>query len=309
MSTGVAYVGRFAPSPTGPLHLGSLMTAVASFLHARQSAGTWLLRIEDIDPSREAPGATDSILRTLDRFDLHWDGPVIYQHERLPIHEATANHLLREGLAFLCSCSRKDLQDLENTSELGPRYPGYCRNKRRHTKNMAIRVRAEPGNIRFRDLLQGELEVDVAALVGDYLVYRKDRLPAYYLACVLDDYDQRVSHIVRGSDLLLAAAVQQHLARALGQSHSFVYAHLPVLVDARGRKLSKQQGAPAVDDARAASVAFEMLKILGCDVPAELRGARPATLWNWAVQHWDARRLANERTIVIDDGAPRTSRA
>jgi glutamyl-Q tRNA(Asp) synthetase len=291
----MSYVGRFAPSPTGPLHLGSLLAAAASFLHAREAQGRWLVRIEDIDPPREAPGAADEILRTLDAMDLHWDGPVVYQSSRLAHYRSVSEALLRQGLAFRCSCSRKTLRKQGEPGELGPPYPGTCRERRAHSGATAVRVRVEPGVISFDDELQGLVRHDLAELVGDYVIYRKDDLPAYHLAVVLDDAEQGITHIVRGRDLLLATCVHRHLQRVVG-ARSPQYRHFPVLTDAAGRKLSKQQGAPPVDASRSGDLASEVLRLLGFAPTAEILGASPSSQWLWAVEHWQDAQASPQTT-------------
>jgi glutamyl-Q tRNA(Asp) synthetase len=290
----MSYVGRFAPSPTGSLHLGSLTTAVASFLHARQRGGEWLVRIEDIDPPREVAGAAAEILRTLEAFGLHWDREVLYQSTRFDRYRETAEELLASGLAFRCSCSRKDVLD----ASPGGRYPGTCRARRRHSGATAVRVRVDPGEIIFADALQGPVSRDLGRAEGDYLIYRRDALPAYHLAVVCDDFDQGVDTIVRGIDLLDPTSVHWHLQRTLALPHPR-YLHIPVLVNAAGQKLSKQTGAAAVDRRSAAEIAQFVLTYLGLSVPAELKGARPATLWAWALPRWEITELKGVRSINI----------
>lgn len=285
------YVGRFAPSPTGPLHLGSLTTAVASYLHARQAGGQWLVRIEDIDPPRAVPGASDDILRTLEAFDLHWDGPVLYQSQRHEQYAATAQRLLLHGLAFRCSCSRSALR--EAGAEGGP-YPGTCRTRTIHEQPTALRVFVEAGLERFIDGLQGEIVTDLAATTGDYVIWRRDDLPAYHLAVVTDDAAQGVTTIVRGCDLIEPTAVHLHLQRVLGLEAP-QYFHTPVLLNASGQKLSKQTGAVAVRAADRAAVAHRVLERLGATVPNELAGSTPRDLWRWAVEDWRIESLRNRR--------------
>ena len=209
----MSYVGRFAPSPTGPLHVGSLATAVASYLHARQSRGEWLVRIEDIDPPREVPGAADEILRTLEAFELEWDRTVLYQSARLEAYAAAANQLLADGRAFRCRCSRSEIR-AANDGESG-RYPGTCRDLRVPRGDAAVRVRVDAGLVIFDDGLQGTIETDLLATLGDYVVVRRDGLPAYHLAVVLDDAEQGVTTIVRGIDLLDSTAAHVHLQGVL----------------------------------------------------------------------------------------------
>jgi glutamyl-Q tRNA(Asp) synthetase len=290
----VSYVGRFAPSPTGPLHIGSLATAVASFLHARQARGAWLVRIEDIDPPREAPGAADSILETLEALGLEWDGPVLYQSSRLEAYRAAAERLLAEGRAFRCRCSRSEIR----AGSGGPsaRYPGTCRERGLPDADTAIRARVEPGLVRVADGLQGSLETNLAAASGDYVIVRRDGLPAYHLAVVLDDAAQGVTTIVRGVDLLDSTAAHVHLQSSLGLATPLYY-HLPVVVNAQGQKLSKQTGAPAIH-AGESGVAARVLELLGVDVPRELTAERPTTIWQWALARWSIDTLRGRRALA-----------
>jgi glutamyl-Q tRNA(Asp) synthetase len=231
----VSYVGRFAPSPTGPLHLGSLVTAVASFLHARQAGGEWLVRIEDIDPPREVAGAAAEILRTLESLGLEWDRSVLYQSSRLNAYREAAERLLATGQAFRCNCSRSVVRAATETAS--GRYPGTCRDKRLTGPDTAIRVRvAQPSMIRFVDGLQGAHSTRLDESTGDYVVLRRDGLPAYHLAVVLDDAAQGITTIVRGVDLLDSPAAHVHLQGVLGMSPPD-YRHLPIVVNEQGQKL------------------------------------------------------------------------
>lgn len=257
------------------------------------------MRIDDIDAPREVPGAADSILRTLEAFDLNWDGPVLYQSSRLSLYADMAHVLLEQGLAFRCSCTRKELRMQTQVSELGPRYAGTCRTRSEHHEPTSIRALAEPGPTSFHDLLQGRIVVDVADLTGDFVIHRKDDLPAYHLATLVDDHEQGITDIVRGRDLLLATGVQLHLARMMGLSPTPSYAHIPVLVDSKGNKLSKQQGALAVDVRNPGASAALTLVMLGCDLPPELQGARPAAIWEWAIAHWHLESLAGQTSIRV----------
>ena len=291
----MSYVGRFAPSPTGPLHLGSLTTAVASYLHARQAGGEWLVRVEDIDPLREPPGAAAEILRTLDAFGLHWDRDVLYQSTRFAEYRAAAQALLDRGIAFRCSCSRKDV---EESSGGGRRYPGICRSRTVHAGATAIRVLVEPGFVGFRDGLQGCVEADLSAAEGDYVVYRRDDFPAYHLAVVLDDHWQGVDTIVRGADLLTTTLVHCHLRPLVGLPEPR-YFHLPVVSDRRGVKLSKQTGAAPVGVVYSAETAVRVLELLGLEVPDDGRGAPGAELWAWALGQWKIEELIGRQSIHI----------
>ena len=292
----MGYVGRFAPSPTGPLHIGSLTTAVASWLHARQQGGEWLVRVEDIDPPREQPGAADAILRTLDAFGLHWDREVLFQSSRLAAYADAVARLLDGGLAFLCSCTRSEVRAL--AGENAP-YPGTCRARVHHQRDTAVRARVEPGVIRFDDGVQGVVENRLDRTLGDYVIRRRDGLPAYHLAVVVDDAAQGVTDVVRGVDLLESTAAHIHLQRALGLPTPR-YWHVPVVVDAAGAKLSKQTGAPGLTTASTAA-AVEALAYLGLDVPRELERERPEVLWEWALPRWRIEGLAR-RTQVMHTG-------
>jgi glutamyl-Q tRNA(Asp) synthetase len=291
----LGYVGRFAPSPTGPLHLGSLVTAVASFLHARQSRGEWLVRIEDIDPPREVPGAADGILRTLEAFELEWDRPVLYQSTRRAAYEAVADRLIANGQAFHCRCSRSEVRAASD-GEPG-RYPGTCRDRQFGPEDAAVRVRVVPGLVTLDDGLQGTVRTDLAATLGDYVVVRRDGLPAYHLAVVLDDAEQGVTTIVRGIDLLESTTAHVHLQGVLGLRQPR-YLHLPIVVNERGQKLSKQTGAPTVG-AYAAATAATALKLLGLAVPPALASERPGVLWRWAIEHWNVAALRGRRELAV----------
>ncbi|MFO7288032.1 MAG: tRNA glutamyl-Q(34) synthetase GluQRS [Gammaproteobacteria bacterium] len=296
----MAYVGRFAPSPTGPLHAGSLLTAVASFLHARQADGEWLVRIEDIDPPREVPGAADEILRALEALDLTWDRSVLYQRQRLDVYADAVRRLVDQGLAFACRCSRSTIR--AQTAEPGARvgYPGTCRELGLPADDAAVRMRVDAPWDSFEDGLQGRYDAPRSAGYEDYVIRRRDGLPAYHLAVVIDDAFQGVTTIVRGHDLLECVPAQRHLQAALGLPHPRYY-HVPVLVGPTGQKLSKQTGARAIDTRDPSREAFAALERLGATPPAELEGARPAELWAWAIEHWDIERLRGVAAIPIGD--------
>lgn len=290
------YVGRFAPSPTGPLHIGSLATAVASYLHAKQNDGEWLVRIEDIDPPREVAGAAAAILRTLEQFDLHWDREVVYQSTRVDAYRGAAEDLLRAELAYRCSCTRAELRERRSDESAPLRYPGTCRTRNTHERATAIRVLTTPPPIEFSDALQGEQACSLESTSGDYVIFRRDGLPAYHLAVVLDDAEQHVTHVIRGVDLLDSTTAHIHLQEILGLATP-AYGHLPVIVNAAGQKLSKQTGARPVDDEPPGLTAFELLRRLGLEPPHELRGDRPDALWRWAIPRWDMRRLTGHAVL------------
>lgn len=279
--TGV--VGRFAPSPTGPLHFGSVVTAVASWLDARARGGRWLLRIDDLDPPREQPGAGETIIRTLEALALHWDGPVTWQSRRAAAHADALAALDRAGATFPCACTRR---------EAGPGpYPGTCRGglpAGRRARATRVRVDATP--VRIVDRVQGPYEQRLDAVCGDFIVRRADGLVAYHLACVVDDAAAGVNDIVRGVDLLDSTPRQVHLQRLLGLPEP-AYAHLPVVLGPGGEKLSKQTGAPGVRPADAPAALAAALGFLGLSPGADLRGAPPASLLAWALERWSPARL------------------
>jgi glutamyl-Q tRNA(Asp) synthetase len=282
--------------------LGSLATAVASFIHARQASGEWLVRIEDIDPPREVPGAADDILRTLEAFELEWDRPVLFQSRRLAAYDAAAERLLAARRAFRCRCSRSEIR-AANEGESG-RYPGTCRDLHIPPGDAAVRVRVDPGRVIFDDGVQGAIETDLLASLGDYVVVRRDGLPAYHLAVVLDDAEQGVTTIVRGVDLLDSTAAHVHLQGALGLETPRYY-HLPVVVNEQGQKLSKQTGATAID-ARDGAAAARVLALLGLAVPPALAGERPGVLWRWAAERWNIDSLRGQRELAHHSVMPLT---
>ena len=276
MSAGTGYVGRFAPSPTGPLHAGSVVAALASWLDARAHRGRWLLRIEDIDPPRERAGATASILETLRRLGLHWDGEPVLQSTRRPAYAAALDALVARGLAYPCGCTRREIADSQPRTG-GPRerhgelrYPGTCSAGLPPGRApRAWRLRVPDGIVRFDDRRLGPQAQDLAAEVGDFVLRRADGLWAYQLAVVVDDAAQGVTDVVRGTDLLGSTARQVVLARALGL-RSPRWLHVPVVAGPDGDKLSKQNGATAVDASRPLEVLDAALRHLGIAPPAEV---------------------------------------
>ena len=285
------YVGRFAPSPTGPLHFGSAITAIGSYVCARAAGGRWHVRIDDIDPARELPVASGSILRTLARLGLDWDGPVSYQSTRREQHQSAVQTLLGRGAAYRCICSRQRVA--------GPRYPGTCRTQYpaanvRH----AVRILAPVGLVVVRDRIQGEYAHDVQDTFGDFVIWRVEDLPAYHLATVLDDAVLGVTEVVRGADLLDSTPRQRILQSAFGLPTPS-YAHLPLALDRQGFKLSKQTGATALDDSPATAIVSAALGVLGHAPPRELAGAEVAELLNWARQHWQLSRVPRQVPATV----------
>lgn len=284
-------VGRFAPSPTGPLHFGSLVAAIGSYLQARQAGGRWLVRMEDVDRPREMAGAADSILRALEHFGLEWDGPVWYQSRRTDFYEAALQQLQQTGLLYPCACSRKEIADSATTGIDGLIYPGSCREGVGTGKGVrAWRVRVQDELLQFTDKVQGLQGHNLAREIGDFVVKRADGLFAYQLAVVVDDAGQGVTEVVRGADLLLSTPRQIYLQQLLNLAAP-VYAHLPVALNAQGEKLSKQTLAPSVAEAQPARLWPAVLAFLGHPLPLELVGAEVASVRAWALQNWDMERV------------------
>lgn len=287
----VPYIGRFAPSPTGPLHFGSLVAAVGSYLRARRAGGRWLLRIEDLDPPRESPEAAAQILRALERYGMGWDGEVVYQSRRHGAYEAALEHLGEQGAVYACDCSRRTLRASARMGPYGPVYPGTCaRRPRPPPGRHALRVRTDDRPVAFVDALQGARRQRLRSEVGDYVVRRADGLHAYQLAVVIDDAWQGITEVVRGADLLDSTARQIHLQRLLALPTPG-YLHLPVAVDAAGEKLSKQTGAAPLPERGRAAMLVRALRFLGQDCPRDLARATPARVWEWALEHWSEARL------------------
>jgi glutamyl-Q tRNA(Asp) synthetase len=286
-----AYCGRFAPSPSGPLHFGSLVTALASFLQARHQGGRWLVRMEDLDTPRNLPGAAATILRQLDAFGLSADGTVLNQSTRLRAYSEALAHLAARHLTFGCACSRQDLGE--------GIYPGTCRGGLPPGgRARAVRVRVTDETIIFQDAIQGEFRQNLAREVGDFVVRRADNIVAYHLAVVVDDAWQGVSEIVRGADLLDSTPRQIYLQRLLGLPTP-QYAHLPIVLNEQGQKLSKQNGARAIASARHAEILYTCLEFLGQRPEPQLRGATPSEVLDWGVAHWSLSRVPRCRTIAV----------
>lgn len=292
------YIGRFAPSPTGPLHFGSLLAALASCLEARQQDGQWLVRMEDIDPPREVTGAADLILRTLEHYGFTWDGPVRYQSRRDEAYRAALDELQHSGALYACRCSRRETLEAAAAANLPPGvYPGTCRGEGYTVSGPgALRVRTDGAVIEFTDRLQGTQRQALEREVGDFVVRRADGLWAYQLAVVVDDADQSITHIVRGSDLLDSTPRQIHLQHLLGLPTPR-YLHLPVAVNAAGEKLSKQTFAPALPMDNPLPPLWQALAFLGQQPPTELLEGDIAALWRWAVAHWNTAAIPALRAI------------
>ena len=293
--------GRFAPSPTGPLHFGSLVAAVGSYLEARSSGAQWLVRMEDVDTPRNVPGAADDILRTLERFGFAWDGAVLYQSARLDAYAAALERLQSAGLAYGCACSRKEIADSATRPAVdgGLAYPGTCRAglpPGRAARAWRLRVAEE--EVAFVDRLQGRIAQSLAHDVGDFVLKRADGLFAYQLAVVVDDAFQGITQVVRGADLLASTPRQIWLQRCLGYATPG-YAHLPVAANAAGEKLSKQTRAAPLDGGRAAAELVAALRFLGQPVPDALAAAAVADVWAWAAENWSFAAIPRQPAITV----------
>lgn len=280
-------VGRFAPSPTGPLHFGSLLTAVGSYCLARQAGGLWRLRIEDLDRPRVVPGAAEEILRTLETLGLVWDGEVVWQSRRTERYVEMLTRLEARHLVYGCSCSRKDiLASAPHPGEEGPVYPGTCRSGLRpgHAAR-AWRLRVPASSVALIDGVFGAQNQSLADEVGDFVLRRADGLFAYQLAVVVDDADAGVTQVVRGQDLLASTPRQIYLQECLGLLHPR-YIHLPLALAANGEKISKRHGPAAIDQTGGGPLIWRALRFLGQSVPLALRGAPPQELLAWGVAHF-----------------------
>ncbi|MDX1370235.1 tRNA glutamyl-Q(34) synthetase GluQRS [Pseudomonas sp.] len=286
-----AYIGRFAPTPSGYLHFGSLVAALASYLDARAVGGRWLLRMEDLDPPREVPGAQDAILRTLESYGLEWDGELLRQSDRHAEYAALVERLLQQGLAYACTCSRKQLEGYHGI------YPGTCRDAGHAPQNAAIRLRVPNLSYGFIDRVQGEYRQHLGREVGDFVIRRRDGLYAYQLAVVLDDAWQGVSDVVRGADLLDSTPRQLYLQELLGLAQPR-YLHVPLIIQPDGNKLGKTYRSPPLPADQAAPLLVRALRALGQALPRELEHARPPELLAWAVNHWDVERIPHSRTLA-----------
>ncbi len=289
-----SYIGRFAPTPSGFLHFGSLVAALASWLDARAVGGRWLLRMEDIDPPREAPGARDAILQTLERYALVWDGEVVYQSQRHDAYAEVVDRLFRQGLAYACTCSRKQLEAFNGI------YPGFCRNAGHGRANAAIRLRVPELSYHFTDRVQGRFEQHLGREVGDFVIQRRDGLYAYQLAVVLDDAWQGVTDIVRGADLLDNTPRQLYLQELLGFSQPR-YLHIPLITQPDGHKLGKSYRSPPLAPEQATPLLLRALRALGQATDPALDNASPAEVLAVARQQWRVQAIARQMTLPEAD--------
>lgn len=293
-STESGYIGRFAPSPTGPLHFGSLLAALASYLDARANQGKWLMRVEDLDPLREPVGSADLILQQLQDLGMDWDDEVLYQSSRLDAYEEVLHKLQEDGLCYPCDCTRPQIR------EMGLVYNGSCRERAAPPEMpYAQRLKTDALEIGFIDQIQGHFAQQLEGEVGDFVIRRKDELFAYQLAVVVDDAFQNITHVVRGWDLLDSTPRQIYLQRVL-KYQEMHYAHIPIIVDAKGQKLSKQAFAPSIETDRAPQAIFKALTFLGQAPPAELATERPKSQLEWAIDNWDVQGIAKVGSLPLE---------
>ena len=282
------YRGRFAPSPTGPLHFGSLIAAVGSYLQAKHQNGKWLVRIDDIDPPREQKGAVDNILTTLEGFGFEWDENVLFQSSRHLQYQEAVEHLIEQQLAYPCSCSRTSILKKTGQSKGEIIYPGFCRNgplSVNEKQEYSYRLRCNNDNIHFDDAVQGKQNFNLEKLSGDFILQRRDSYFSYHLASGIDDAEQNITEVVRGTDLLKSTPHQIHVQHMLGIS-SPEYCHLPIAVNNQGQKLSKQNQAKAINTQDSIILLFKTLKFLGQMPPIELLDGEQDDIWRWAKTHW-----------------------
>jgi glutamyl-Q tRNA(Asp) synthetase len=291
------YLGRFAPSPTGPLHFGSLVAALASYLDARQAGGQWLVRMEDVDTPRCRAEHARSILETLNAFGFRWDGEVEVQSQRTPHYAAALDRLRMAGMSYACACSRKEIADSAMSGVDGPVYPGTCRHLALPESGHAIRVRTDDQPIEFTDRCQGKQIQRLETDIGDFVLRRRDGLFNYQLAVVVDDAEQGVTDVVRGADLIDSTARQIHLQRLLGYATPR-YLHIPIATNESGQKLSKQTLAPAISATDAVATLNRALRFLGQPVQ---EAAAPAPLLEIAVRHWNPGAIPSVRSREPSD--------
>lgn len=297
---GGQYIGRFAPSPTGPLHFGSMVAAIGSFVDARAAGGKWLLRIEDVDAPRCSPQAERDIIATLERFGLEWDGPIVCQRDRLADYQQALARLRDSGAVFACACTRREIADSALARDGSRIYPGTCREGLPPGRTArAWRVRAA-GTIDFTDRIQGAQHEVLEDEVGDFVLLRADGLFAYQLAVVVDDAIDGITQVVRGADLLDSTARQIHLQRLLAYPTP-EYAHLPVAVNPAGEKLSKQTLAPAVSNDAVEATWLAVLRFLGQNPEEALVGAGLNEIRAWAVANWSLASVPAQRVESAPD--------
>ena len=279
-------VGRFAPTPSGPLHFGSIIAALASYIVARQARGRWLIRIEDLDPPREMPGAASQILQTLEKFGFDWDGEVLYQSQRQHYYRETLERLTKLGVTYFCDCSRRLVQ-LRNKGI----YDGFCRSRQlSNSTEQSIRIRFDSDNTQFVDHIFGLCEFNSAEDQQDFVIKRRDGLFAYQLAVVADDLYQGVNQVVRGADILDSTPRQNFIYQCLNNTQPAYY-HLPLALDEQGEKLSKSKFSSAISSARASHYLCQALEHLGQSFEPDLVVATPEEILTWSIANFDIQQV------------------
>ena len=293
--------GRFAPSPSGPLHFGSLVAGLASYCQAKSQQGDWLLRIEDVDTPRVVAGASEQILRDLEAFGFEWDGPVSYQSERFEHYQYYLDKLFDQGDCYACECSRRSLREQGvGNGPLGQIYPGNCRLKHLASAGRSIRLNTEHAqSITFVDQVYGEFSLNLPEAVGDFVLRRADYIYAYHLAVVVDDELQNITEVVRGADLLENTCLHIYLQQKLGFKTP-EYLHIPLVNNAGGIKLSKQTGANALDHDNAPGHLMAALRHLGQSPPSELRHQKPQEILQWAINNWRISSIPVQRPAIAE---------
>lgn len=291
----ISYRGRFAPSPSGLLHFGSLISALASYLHAKSQQGQWLLRIEDIDPPREQAGASSEILKTLEAFGLCWDEEVLYQSKQSQIYLDVLAQLFQQKKSYYCQCTRAQIK------AAGGIYQGHCQSLNHPPLNSAVRLNNPIGQYQYDDLVQGHVVCDQALAQEDFILLRKDGLFAYQLAVVVDDIYQGISHVIRGCDLLEPTARQLSFYQVL-DCQSPQYGHIPLAVTSQGYKLSKQNKAPAINNQRPQPALLSALTFLGQQPPPELISSNVDDIIQWAIKHWSLAKVPKKQQITLTNG-------
>ncbi len=286
------YIGRFAPSPSGPLHFGSLVAAVGSYLQAKSQNGKWLVRMEDLDPPREIAGAADNILRTLDAFKLQWDDQVIYQSHRHQVYQQQVDLWLEQQAAYFCQCTRKAIK------QSGDFYQGTCRDLMLKDDRRAVRLKMMHPVESFTDRKLGSISINPLLANEDFIIKRSDGLFAYNLAVVIDDIEQGITEVVRGADLIEPTGRQISLYRQLGY-REIDYLHLPLAVDENQKKLSKQNHAPAVDIHDKKKTLLQVFRFLGLKTEGSLKSLDLEQMLQWAVDKWQISLLPNESKITL----------
>jgi glutamyl-Q tRNA(Asp) synthetase len=288
----LVYRGRFAPTPSGPLHFGSITSALGSYLQAKSQSGKWLVRIEDIDKPRNQPGATENILYTLETLGLHWDEDILIQSQRIPVYREILEHLIERDLVYPCICSRSQAKGIP--------YPGTCRNGISiKKKNRSLRLRTDSNITEFVDQIQGDFHQQLGSDVGDFVLRRADGIIAYHLAVVADDEFQGITEIVRGADLLDSTPRQIYLQKLQDYSTP-AYCHLPIATYHNGKKISKQNHAPGVDHKNAAEVLFKALEFLGQQPARESGNASVDEIIQWGIQHWNLSSVPGQHSIQVE---------